>query len=1702
MTSVKITSYSDSSDTPLRTILVPTQIPQQGLSKRSALNLLTTTDLRLNEVLQASTFTNYQKLLILKGEITFVIAMSNIYFNNIDVRRDNVDLGKSTIFLFPINLGDMYVDMRNVILNITGTIFISIDPLNGYFENIQFDTYRLKDGFTFPINCNYPGADLINTIYFNNITGFTSNKRTLYSSPRLILYKGPGNFTWNNVNVLNYGTSYQDSTITSSFSTSSSCMPNDGVLQTIDFHNWALTMPNLPIGTNLLNGISIRSDYNLYRKSLSNVTDFSFKDFIPAFGTMILATGTYNQDIYLSNINVNNFSSLYSLISIYSFKKVIINGMTYDGWMNTYATSLVAAYSLYVEIHNINFNNYTYLVSPEVSALMSLLNIQITATIIDNVIVSNSNLHYAKSIYLLNQLNTLVLTNFKFLNISQNQGSSMIYSVGVQTLLFSNHTFTNIYSLDTADDSSTMLNIQSFDLAASSNSSISNIAITNSEISFLKFNGLKNIPSKPCYIMIQNMSFANSSFKSPKSLIDISNLENNVYLNIVLSFLRFDNISYTSKGNLLLLRQQIPIPLVVINSTFTNLISAGITIESSNKLNTVLTTNVIFQNNIFNGINDQTNSVIMVNEGGVVTINNWSFYNIFSYENGAVIYAGFQKSITTIYNSIFQNNTAVSGALFYIESQSKIVWSNWLLLNNFAISSGVAYAIDSGYFEFNNCTIQNNYALANPISLMFNGVTTSKLVMWTVSSNFGLNPDEINIELYISCSKLWFVPSLFKNYIQNNPKLLQIDQSKSLFQLISASMSISSLTKISNTNSLISSFISNVTISNTIIDSISIIEQSISATSSNLVLQSVSISNVINPNNYNFIEVQLESNFQLLSWSFVNSTSNLLNIRDSSLVINNFIFNNISSGLSEIVAVGWNQIDIENIVVAVSSTKTRLFFDISNSNNIILNKINITNIFDTLFSIDNSNVTQINELNILNWTKAFTLSKSTILSITNSLFDSNGGSSQKYGGALNILDSKVSIFNTSFSNNYAISGGAISYQCSSYDACYMLLNQISFYSNNASSQGGAIYYSYNRPIFQNVVYKNNNAAYGNNIASYAVKIRLNNKPNDIINFNNIASGASYDAFKLSLYDYDDQIMLLDNTSQISITPMNRTTISVKGTSQAISRAGVASFDNLVMIAKPGSTNIILNIDSKSIDSSKINKVFGSNSFNNIISTNFRFCMPGEIQMSDNSCTEWSSGTYSLQWNSTAWTSWLSNAQCLGGIQIYVDSGFWRRNSNSTKIVKCINPDAWLGNFIDQIESPVMWKEGYGGNLCSECQIINGTKYELVSDFSWNKWPDPAVNAIRVFGLGLLVFAFIMFTIILNIRKNKESQLSILIRILTTYLQLISTSMTFTVNYPTSITNVFSSFSNIGSSSDTFLSFDWFVTDYDIKGPFPSNKIFKLFLGALLPILLSLVFTIIWIIIYTVHRKWITDLKRWISISLITVLYFLHPKLAQSSISIFQWVKIDSNVLRVKDDINMECYSGGHIKWIFLIGFPILVVWVISVPIVALVLLYKNYNKTAENKIKQYFLMFYQGFKQDRFYWEFVNTLRKVMILMAFGLLSTFPDAYKIMISIIVLVVTLRIQIALEPYKAEWNNDIEIIGIMAGVVTISSGLIFSQSYSYGFLNLVFVVLVFLVNSWFLSKWLLLLWACLGERFKLFQQVSITKLHFYPSLTITN
>ena len=188
------------------------------------------------------------------------------------------------------------------------------------------------------------------------------------------------------------------------------------------------------------------------------------------------------------------------------------------------------------------------------------------------------------------------------------------------------------------------------------------------------------------------------------------------------------------------------------------------------------------------------------------------------------------------------------------------------------------------------------------------------------------------------------------------------------------------------------------------------------------------------------------------------------------------------------------------------------------------------------------------------------------------------------------------------------------------------------------------------------------------------------------------------------------------------------------------------------------------------------------------------------------------------------------------------------------------------------------------------------------------------NIIRIVGIMIAILVYLTYLIGINLKKASESQMGTLMRIMTNYLQVVSTVLAFDANFPNTINDIFSPANMIGSSSESFVSIDCFIQGSDMNAFAPNSTIFKIFLIALLPLILIVLYCIIWTMMHLVFKKHFQDIKRYIIVSIIVILFLLHPALIRSGLSIFQCIKVDENDFRAKVDINMKCYSGEHIKW--------------------------------------------------------------------------------------------------------------------------------------------------------------------------------------------
>ena len=330
-------------------------------------------------------------------------------------------------------------------------------------------------------------------------------------------------------------------------------------------------------------------------------------------------------------------------------------------------------------------------------------NFNFTMTSLSYLNFKNTTLIKSPIIRSVSLLNKIIISNSNF-NGGVQDNSNILFSVGtIGSIIFQNHTFTSI--------SCQILEISKYDLSFGQNSAISNVNIINSTAPLIRFGNFINPVTSSVNILLENITYTESIISSSISFISTENIISSANVNMIFNNLKFNKIQFTNKGYLLSLVHKMTLPIIVSNSSFTNLSSAIIYADSTGSDATGLTMQTKFVNCVFDQINGKFSSLLSTNNGAVLEFTNSIFTNIYTYEEGAVLYAGFEKTSVSFTSWVFQNNSAVQGTIFVIESESFVKWTNCTLVNNFSITNTIFMSSLNGYFEFYNSNIYNNYAI-------------------------------------------------------------------------------------------------------------------------------------------------------------------------------------------------------------------------------------------------------------------------------------------------------------------------------------------------------------------------------------------------------------------------------------------------------------------------------------------------------------------------------------------------------------------------------------------------------------------------------------------------------------------------------------------------------------------------------------------------------------------------------------------------------------------------------------------------------------------------------------------------------------------------------------------------------------------------------------------------------------------------------
>jgi len=285
----------------------------------------------------------------------------------------------------------------------------------------------------------------------------------------------------------------------------------------------------------------------------------------------------------------------------------------------------------------------------------------------------------------------------------------------------------------------------------------------------------------------------------------------------------------------------------------------------------------------------------------------------------------------------------------------------------------------------------------------------------------------------------------------------------------------------------------------------------------------------------------------------------------------------------------------------------------------------------------------------------------------------------RQGGSVFISNVSFIIEQSRFSANSAVvSGGAVD---ASIRPWHVGEVRNCTFNVNAAREGGGIKW-HNSPITLTAVhFRNNSALYGPDVASYGLSL----SPLSSNLTGNEVSGLPL-SLAFELLDHYKQRVTVAPFKVLVLTTTD--TVSFRGNQMGVLNQGVFNFSLFTIYAPPASTQRI---------AATLNESQGDMQLSMAVSVlvTFRDCVAGEISRVDR-CEPCYPGNVSFSPQDSECSFCPAHAFCPGGSSLDLDSGYWRKDLNSTSLLACLLPEKCLGG----VQSTCL--AGFTGALCSKC----------------------------------------------------------------------------------------------------------------------------------------------------------------------------------------------------------------------------------------------------------------------------------------------------------------------------------------------------------------------------------------------------------------
>jgi len=172
------------------------------------------------------------------------------------------------------------------------------------------------------------------------------------------------------------------------------------------------------------------------------------------------------------------------------------------------------------------------------------------------------------------------------------------------------------------------------------------------------------------------------------------------------------------------------------------------------------------------------------------------------------------------------------------------------------------------------------------------------------------------------------------------------------------------------------------------------------------------------------------------------------------------------------------------------------------------------------------------------------------------------------------------------------------------------------------------------------------------------------------------------------------------------------------------------------------------------------------------------------------------------------------------------------------------------------------------------------------------------------------------------------------------------------------------------------------------------------------------------------------------------LFNIYPMLASYTFQAFSCtpVDFDRQDWRLSIDHSIQCYeSSTHNKMMFASAVPMLVVYLIGLPLTAAFFLRKNHSPWNQ------FHYLTKGVRKNRYWWFLVVTLRKLAVI-AIANFTQENNLVQLFLTVVVLLFSMAVHMIGSPYEHPIVNYCELASLLTSATLFSSCFVFLNSAS--------------------------------------------------------